>query len=39
MHGLKQLNITLNRKVLAEMALSSRESFDSLVSKVKEIKK
>ena len=39
MHGLKTLNIMLNRKVLAEMALSNRESFDSLVSKVREIKK
>lgn len=36
---LKKLNILLNRKVLADMALNNRESFDSLVSKVREAKK
>jgi ribosomal protein L20 len=38
MSGLKKLNIMLNRKVLAEMAMSNRESFDSLIAKVKEAK-
>jgi large subunit ribosomal protein L20 len=38
-NGLKKLNILLNRKVLAEMAVTNNESFNSLVSKVKELKK
>jgi large subunit ribosomal protein L20 len=33
--GLKKLNIDLNRKMLAEMALSNREAFATLVEKVK----
>lgn len=33
--GLKNLNIDLNRKMLAELALSNKEAFASLVEKVK----
>lgn len=33
--GLKKLNITLDRKVLADLALNHKESFNSLISKVK----
>lgn len=36
MHGLKKLNIELNRKVLAELAVNSPGTFVQLVQKVKE---
>lgn len=36
--GLKKLNIDLNRKMLAEMALTNKEAFSSLVEKVKSSK-
>jgi large subunit ribosomal protein L20 len=35
MHALKQNNIDLNRKVLADLAMNHPESFKSVVSKVK----
>ena len=34
--GLKDLNITLNRKMLSELAISSPKVFEHLVNKVKE---
>jgi large subunit ribosomal protein L20 len=37
-HGLKELNIELDRKILADIAVSSPESFFNLVEKVKELK-
>jgi len=33
--GLKDLNITLNRKILADLALNHKDSFASLINKVK----
>lgn len=38
MHGLKVANITLNRKVLADMAVNDKEGFASLVATAKEAK-
>lgn len=35
MNGLKNLNINLNRKVLAEMAVNDEKAFAELVNKVK----
>ena len=35
MYGLKQANITLNRKVLADMAVNDAEGFAALVEQVK----
>lgn len=35
-HGLKELEIDLNRKMLSEMAISSPKAFEGLVTKVKE---
>ncbi len=35
MHGLKTLNIELNRKMLSEMAISSPKAFEQLVDQVK----
>ncbi|MBQ1376878.1 MAG: 50S ribosomal protein L20, partial [Lachnospiraceae bacterium] len=35
MFGLKQANITLNRKVLADMAVNDAEGFAALVEQVK----
>ena len=35
MFGLKQANITLNRKVLADMAVNDKTGFTALVEKVK----
>ena len=37
MNGLKKANIDLDRRVLANMAVEDKESFASLVSKVKDI--
>jgi len=37
MHGLKTLNIELDRKILADLAMNDPESFNSLVEKVKAI--
>jgi large subunit ribosomal protein L20 len=36
--GLKNLNIDLNRKMLAELALSDKAAFGQLVEKVKSAK-
>lgn len=36
MHGLSQLNIELDRKILADLAVKSPETFIRLVQKVKE---
>ena len=38
MFGLKQANITLNRKVLADMAVNDKEGFAALVATAKEAK-
>ena len=38
MFGLKQANITLNRKILADMAVNDKEGFASLVKTAKEAK-
>jgi len=35
MHGLKEHNIELNRKILANLAVSSPQSFSRIVQKVK----
>lgn len=35
-HGLKELNIDLNRKVLSEMAIHEPKAFEALVNQVKE---
>jgi large subunit ribosomal protein L20 len=35
MHGLKKAGITLNRKMLAELAVSDKEAFAALVAKAK----
>ncbi len=35
MHGLKTLNVELDRKILADMAMNDSESFNSLVAQVK----
>jgi large subunit ribosomal protein L20 len=37
MHGLKTLNIDLDRKILADMAMNDAEGFNALVAKVKAI--
>jgi large subunit ribosomal protein L20 len=37
MHGLKTLNIELDRKILADMAINDEAGFSSLVEKVKAI--
>ena len=37
MHGLKKLNIAINRKMLADMAVNNPQSFDQLVQRVKEV--
>ncbi len=37
-NGLKKLNINLNRKVLADMAVSDKAAFTKLVNQVKEAK-
>lgn len=36
MHGLKRLNIELDRKILAELAANAPQTFGRLVEKVKE---
>lgn len=36
MHGLKLANITLNRKVLADLAVSDAQAFTALCNKAKE---
>ena len=36
MHGLKKAGITLNRKMLAEIAVSDKEAFAAIVAKAKE---
>jgi large subunit ribosomal protein L20 len=36
MHGLKQLNIELDRKILADLAVHSPQTFGQLVQRVKE---
>ncbi len=36
MNGLKKAGITMNRKMLAEIAVSDKEAFAALVSKAKE---
>ena len=38
MHGLKVNNIDLNRKVLADLALSDAEAFSALVATAKNVK-
>ncbi len=38
MNGLKKAGITLNRKMLAEMAIYDTTSFSALVQKVKDLK-
>jgi len=35
MYGLKKANINLNRKILAELAVSDPDAFASLVAKAK----
>jgi len=35
MHGLKEANIELNRKMLADMAIRDPEGFEAIVNKVK----
>jgi large subunit ribosomal protein L20 len=35
MHGLKTLNIDLDRKILADMAMNDADSFNALVAQVK----
>lgn len=35
MNGLKKLDVNINRKMLAEMAVNDAESFSNLVAKVK----
>ncbi len=35
-HGLKQLNIELDRKILADLAVNSPQTFSQLVEKVKQ---
>jgi large subunit ribosomal protein L20 len=37
MYGLKKLNIEINRKMLADMAMNNPQSFDQLVQRVKEV--
>ena len=37
-HGLKEANIELDRKILAELAVNSPGTFHQLVQKVKEVK-
>lgn len=37
MHGLKVLNIEINRKMLSELAINNPEEFASLVTKVKTV--
>ena len=37
MHGLKKLNIEINRKMLAEMAVNHPQSFAQLAQRVKEV--
>jgi len=36
-HGLKKLNIEINRKMLADMAVNNPQSFGQLVQRVKEV--
>ncbi|MFQ6082487.1 MAG: 50S ribosomal protein L20 [Candidatus Aminicenantia bacterium] len=36
-HGLKKLNIDINRKMLAEMAVNHPQSFTQLAQRVKEV--
>jgi len=36
MHGLKEANIELNRKMLAEMAVNEPQAFAAIVSRAKE---
>jgi large subunit ribosomal protein L20 len=36
MHGLRQLNIQLDRKILADLAVRSPQTFLALVQRVKE---
>ena len=36
MHGLKSLNIDINRKILADLAVHSPQTFEHIVEKVKE---
>ncbi len=37
-HGLKELNIELNRKILADLAVNSPQTFFEIVQKVKDAK-
>lgn len=37
MHGLKKLNIELDRKILAEMAVNNPQEFNRLVEQVKQL--
>lgn len=37
MHGLKIMNVTMNRKMLAEMAVNDEKAFADLVESVKEV--
>lgn len=39
MRGIKALNISLNRKMLSELAIQHPESFEKLVNQVKEVLK
>jgi large subunit ribosomal protein L20 len=36
-HGLKQANIELNRKVLADMAINDPKAFEAIIEKVKAV--
>ncbi len=37
-HGLKELNIELDRKILADLAVNSPQTFFEIVQKVKDVK-
>ncbi len=37
-HGLKELNIELDRKILADLAVNSPQAFFDIVQKVKDVK-
>jgi large subunit ribosomal protein L20 len=37
MHGLKKANIELDRKILADLAVTDPAAFDAIVEKVKEV--
>lgn len=36
-HGLRELNIELNRKILADLAVNSPQTFSSIIQKVKDV--